>query len=165
MKLTFKMTGEEYYLGWKYKRKKGSLNSHALLISIIFAAVLIAISVLLKIDYYLYFFAGLIIVIGFLGVFTEKKAVIREYEYSPILSKEQTVRIFDDGIELINSYEKVFAPWQSVFAVMETPKYIKILPTFCKGIAVISKERYKSDELDNIIDAVRAHIKVEEGRN
>lgn len=165
MKLTFKMTGEEYYLGWKYKRKKGSLNSHAPLISIIFAAVLIAISVLLKIDYYLYFFAGLIIVIGFLGVFTEKKAVIREYEYSPILSKEQTVRIFDDGIELINSYEKVFAPWQSVFAVMETPKYIKILPTFCKGIAVISKERYKSDELDNIIDAVRAHIKVEEGRN
>lgn len=164
MKLTFKMTGEEYYLGWKYKRAKGSLNSHAALISIIFALTLIVISVFLKIDYYLYFFAGLIIVIGILGIFMEKKSVIREYEYSPILSTEQTVRIFDEGIELINSYEKVFAPWQSVFAVMETPKYIKILPTFCKGIAVISKERYKSDELDSIMNAVRLHVKVEEGR-
>ena len=102
---------------------------------------------------------------GVSGVYMEKKSVIRQYEYSPIFSGEQTVRIFDEGVELINSYEKVFAPWQSVFAVMETPKYIKILPTFCKGIAVISKERYGGEELDGIMNALRSHIIVEEGRS
>lgn len=164
MKLTFKMTGEEYYLGWKYKRAKGSLNNRSTLITIIFITALIVISIFFKIDYYIYFFAGLMIVFTLLGVYAEKKTVIREYEYSPVLNGEQTVRIFDEGIELINSYEKVFSPWQSIFAVMETPKYVKILPSFCKGIAVISKERYKSVELDEILNAIRSHIKVEEGK-
>lgn len=164
MKLTFKMTGEEYYLGWKYKRAKGSINKRTPLLSIILAIILIVISIILKVDYYSYIFAVLLIVTGIFGVYMEKKSVIRQYEYSPIFSGEQTVRIFDEGIELINSYEKVFTPWQSVFAVMETPKYIKILPTFCKGIAVISKDRYRGEELDGIINAVRAHVRVEEGR-
>ena len=165
MKLTFKMTGEEYYLGWKYKRKKGSLNRHTAVLSIALAIILVVMSIVLKVDYYSYLFAGLLIITGVSGVYMEKKSVIRQYEYSPIHSGEQTVRIFDEGIELINSYEKVFTPWQSVFAVMETPKYIKILPTFCKGIAVISKERYSGDELESIINTLRAHVKVEEGKS
>lgn len=164
MKLTFKMTGEEYYIGWKYKRKKGGLNQYTALKSILFAAIIILFSILFKIEYFAYILAGMLIITGILGINLEKKSVINEYVCSPLLSGEQTVRIYDEGVELINSYEKIFAPWQSVFAVEETPQYIKILPTFSKGIAVISKERYNSGELEGIMHTIKTHIRVEEGK-
>ncbi|MGN1203257.1 MAG: hypothetical protein ACI4RF_08160 [Eubacterium sp.] len=164
MKLTFKMTGEEYYSAWKYKRKKGMLNQHLALKSIILAVIIIVFSVIFKIEYFAYILAGMLIITGFLGSNMEKKSVINEFRISPIQSGEHTIRIYDEGIELINSYEKMFVPWQSIFAVKETPANIQILPTFRKGIAVISKERYGGSELEQIIKAVKSHVKVEEGK-
>lgn len=158
------MTGEEYYAGWKYKTKKGSLDRHFLLRSAISAALVVIFAVICKAEFYVYLLAVMLLIMGIVGESSNKKAVIREFEYSPVLSGEHTLRIYDEGIELINSYEKVFAPWQSVFAVEETPEYIKILPAFCKGIAVISKERYAGEELDGIIRAIKANIRIEEGK-
>ena len=72
--------------------------------------------------------------------------------------------IYDEGVELINSYEKVFAPWQSIFAVKETPEYIIILLSFSKGMAVINKQRYAGNELDSVIGTIKSKVPIEEGK-
>lgn len=163
MKFTFKMTAEEYYSGWKYKNKKASLNQYYLPKSIILALIVIVFSVIVKV-YYGCVFAVILLLMGIFMDNFQKKSVVRNFLSSPILCTEQTIRTFDEGIELINGYEKIFAPWKSVFAVQETEKYIKILPTFSKGIAVISKERYSSSELDSLMRIISSHVKVEEGK-
>ena len=47
------------------------------------------------------------------------------------------------------------APWKSVYAVKETKKELIILPTLSRGVAVISKERYKN-ELEEIIKILKS---------
>ena len=45
--------------------------------------------------------------------------------------------------------------WKSVYAVKETKKELIILPTLSRGVAVISKERYKN-ELEEIIKILKS---------
>lgn len=164
MNLTFKMTGEEYFIGLKYKKKKGSMNQHLAAKAILFAILIIIASIIFKFNYMFYVFAAFFIAMGFIMEGSEKKLIIRNYTISPIQSGEHTLRLYDEGMELINSYEKIFVPWQSVFAVKETPSNIQILPTYRKGIAVISKERYGGSQLEGIMSTIRQHVKVEEGK-
>lgn len=163
--ITFKMTGEEYYLGWKHKVKKGNIQSKALI------PLLILICVLVIIFGFLLDFKSLsIIAVLFLlntvlsQMLIQKKSIIQEYNFSKVLNGDNTLKIYSEGIEIINSYQKIFTPWQSIFLVKETPKYIIILPTFRKGIFVISKERYKSEALDNVLSLLKKSVKVEEGK-
>lgn len=166
MKLTFKMTGEEYYLGVKYRRSKGdSLSRRVLLLVVLFnCAAALLVGVLLDI------MAGAVTIIicmaafVFLLLFMQKKSIIQEYNFSRTLSGENTVRLYGEGIELFNSYEKIYTPWQSVFAVKETDKALIILPTYRKGVFVINKEKYKSPELERITDALRRNVRFEKGR-
>lgn len=51
-----------------------------------------------------------------------KNSVMNDFQRSPILNEENTIRIYDEGLELIGSFEKVYAPWKSVYAVKETKK-------------------------------------------
>lgn len=163
MKLTFKMTPEEYYLGWKYRMKKWSkfdMNKIVLILSL----VLVILFIILRVDVYFIICILLLMAGIMLSLSAQKKSVMRSYAYSTVNNGEQTVRIYDEGIELFNSYEKMFTPWQSVYAVQETPQYIKILPGYSAGMAVISKSRYASAELDGIVGAIKSHINVEEGK-
>ena len=157
MKLTFKMTGEEFYHGFKYKISKTGMGETAqiILISIIIIAFAV-LTVLKMIDFYLTVFVILLALFYVFQIVTNKKGVIRDYEMSPILNDEHTINIYDEGIELINSFEKVYAPWQSVFSFKETSKEIIILPTLSRGIAVISKERYNTDELKNLVKLLKS---------
>lgn len=84
-----------------------------------------------------------------------KNSVMNDFQRSPILNEENTIRIYDEGLELIGSFEKVYAPWKSVYAVKETKKELIILPTLSRGVAVISKERYKN-ELEEIIKILKS---------
>lgn len=162
MKLTFKMTGEEYFLGWKYKLKKGKLTENNSIKTLLLALIVLVCAVIFKFDYYMFFFIATLVVIAVLEKQTEKRAVIREFERSPILNSNHTIKLYDEGLEVINGYEKVFSPWKNVFAVQIDSTYIKILPTFRKGIIVINKDKYAGNELSEIIDTLRSNVNVEE---
>ncbi len=164
MKLTFKMTGEEYYRAWKYKCKKGSMNNQNWIFSVILAIITVIFIVVMKTGIMLYMLAGILLFTAVFYKMSEKRSVINQFNYSPINNGDHTVAIYDEGVELINSYEKVFAPWQSIFAVKETPEYIIILLSFSKGMAVINKQRYSGDELNSIISTIKSKVRIEEGK-
>lgn len=163
MKLTFKMTGEEYYSGWKYKLKNDRLKK---MISLILAiCIFVGLLVILKSGIMIYTIAvSMLIFILFMNN-SQKKSVISQYYSSPARCCEHTICIYDEGIELINSYEKMFAPWQSIYKVKETSENIIILLSYARGVAVISKKRYFSPELENIMNTIKSHVKVEEGKS
>ena len=94
----------------------------------------------------------------------QKKTIMRMYSTSPVCNCEHTVSVSDEGIELINSFERKFIPWQSVYAVCETPEFLLILPGRSTSSEVISRQRYASAEYDAVASAIKAHVKVEEGR-
>lgn len=162
MKLTFKMTGEEYYSGWKFKFKDERLKK---IISLILAVcIFVGFLILLKSSFTIYMIAiSMLIFILFMNQ-SEKKSVISQYYSSPVKNSEHTICVYDEGIELINSYEKSFAPWQSIYKVKETSENIILLLSYARGIAVINKKRYFSPELDSIMNAIKSHITVEEGK-
>ncbi|MGN1328322.1 MAG: YcxB family protein [Eubacterium sp.] len=163
--ITFKMTGEEYYLGWKYKLNKGKMQSKAMIPAMILICIFIVIF-----GFFLEMETTAILIVLFFATSIvtqmkmQKKSIIQEYNFSKVLNGENTLKIYGEGIEIITSYEKIFTPWQSVFAVKETPKHLIILPTFRKGVFVISKEKYNSDELANILSLLKNNLKVEEGK-
>jgi hypothetical protein len=164
MRITFNTNEEEYYLGWKFRRAMTKTNQSVALRSIIFAIVMIAIGIVCRLNYFIYVLALFLIASGIFSDVMQKKSVIRTRKYSPILCSQQSLLIYDEGIELINSYEKVFAPWASIYAVEESPKYVKIMATYSKGVAVINKERYGGKELDDIMNVIKAHTMVKEVR-
>ena len=162
-KLTFKMTAEEFYLGWKYKLKKNNFNNIKPVFIIPLLIVFLLLTLYIKNYFYFvyfFFFAGLIIFNNIM----QKKSIISQFYSLPNMSGEQTIVLYDEGIEFINSYEKMFVPWQSIFAVKQDSGNLIIVPTFRKGLFVINKERYKGSELDALIFALQRNVKIEEGR-
>lgn len=162
MKLTFKMTGEEYYSGWKCRFKNDRLKK---MISLVFMiCIFIGFLAILKSGIMLYMIVvAMLIFILFMNS-SEKKSVISQYYSSPIKSNEHTVCVYDEGIELINSYEKIFSPWQSIYKVKETSENVIFLLSYARGIAVINKQRYAGPELEQIMLSVKSKVKVEEGK-
>lgn len=159
------MTGEEYYLGWKYKLNKGKIQSKAIIPAMLLICILTVVF-----GFMLEFETTAIIIVLFFAtslvsqMTIQKKSIIQEYNFSKVLNGENTLKIYGEGMEIITSYEKIFTPWKSVFGIKETPKYLIILPTFRKGIFVISKERYNSDELENILSLLKNNVNIEEGK-
>lgn len=155
------MTAEEFYLGWKYKLKKNNRDNKKILYLL---PLLILLSIIFTKNYF--FFVYFFVIIGFIifNNIMQKKGIISQFYSLPNMSGEQTIVLYDEGIEFINSYEKMFVPWQSIFAVKDDSGNLIILPTFRKGMFVISKERYKGSELDVIISALQRNVKIEEGR-
>ena len=126
MKLTYKMTADEFYKGYNYKIQKIGLNNMAEIVSLV--VIMIA-----------------SIIVSVLGIVNA----------TVILPFENTIRLYDEGLEIFSSFEKVYAPWQSIYAIKETKSELIILPTLSRGIAVISKQRY-GKELDEIIKVLKS---------
>lgn len=165
MTLTFKMTADEFYSGWKFKKKKGKLNNTAHTIIFIVAAIGFLVLGIITKDILLALFSTAFMIIAYSSIFIfEKKSITQEYNFSRILNDEHTIKLYDEGIEFFNSFEKIYTPWQSLFAVKETKDNLIILPTFRKGIFVINKSRYSGENLDKIISALQKNIKIEEGK-
>ena len=163
MNLTYKMTPREYYLGWKYRRQKHN-KFEKYKFRLIIALFIIMMLIAMRINIYLFLFAFFMILFVIFLYAMQKKTVMRMYGESPVCNCEHTVSVSDEGIELINSFERKFIPWQSVYAVCETPEFLLILPGRSTSSEVISKQRYASAEYDAVASAIKAHVKVEEGR-
>lgn len=162
-KLTFKMTADDFYTGWKYKLKKNNRNNTTGLFLLPALFVFFIMTALTKKYFFLFY---IILIAGFtiINSAVQKKSIKTQFYSSPILTSEQTIVIYDEGIELINSYEKMFIPWRGIFAVKQDSKNLIIMPTYRKGIFVINKERYNGSDLNNIIFALQQNIRIEEGR-
>lgn len=152
MNIKFRMTDEEFYLGWNYKKKKSKLTRTTLLITI--TALCIGFFIFGIISK-LYYFAITPVCIGgaifFMGYYFEKKSIMQEYRFSPYINGEYTLHLIDEGLSIVSSYEKLFVPYGNIFAFEDTKDYVYLIPTFRKGIFVINKERYAGEELDNAI--------------
>jgi hypothetical protein len=164
MKLTFRMNAEEFNLGMKLKLNK---NNNKNTIFYIFSLSILILDIILyyatkdilSLLIFVFYIIGLFIILAI-----RNKSLKKQFLMSPILNGEHTICTYDEGIEIINSYEKIFTPWQSIFCVKETPKYLFIIPTYRKGVFVINKETYKSNELDEIIATLHSRANVEEGK-
>lgn len=157
MKLTFKMTADEFYKGYNYKIQKIGLNNVAEIVSLvvimiasIVASVLGVVSAMVILP-----FAIFLCIFFVYKQIAAKNSISTEFQHSIILNDENTLRLYDEGLEIFSSFEKVYAPWQSIYAIKETKSELIILPTLSRGIAVISKQRY-GKELEEIIKVLKS---------
>ena len=151
MKLTFKMTADEFYKGYNYKIQKIGLNNVAEIVSLVvimIASIIVSVLGILP-------FAILLCILFVYKQIAAKNSITIEFQRSIILNDENTLRLYDEGLEIFSSFEKVYAPWQSIYAIKETKSELIILPTLSRGIAVISKQRY-GKELDEIIKVLKS---------
>lgn len=162
-KLTFQMTADEFYEGWKYKLKKNNYkNRIPLLIIILILLIPASIAYIKNAILLLYVLFSIALMVS--ARMMNKKAVKRQFFSSPTIKGEATLSTYGEGLEIINSYQKIFVPWQSIFSVKETEKLLIIMPTYRTGVFVISKERYSSNELNEIILLLKQNTTVEEGK-
>jgi len=82
---------------------------------------------------------------------------------SPVLRGRHTLCIYDEGLEIINGYEKIFTPWESLFDYKEDDKRVIIMPSFRKGLIVINKQTENSGELDAFLTSLKEHMAKKEG--
>lgn len=162
-KLTFQMTADEFYEGWKYKLKKNNYkNRIPLLIIILILLIPASIAYIKNAILLLYVLFSIALMVS--ARMMNKKAVKRQFFSSPTIKGEATLSTYGEGLEIINSYQKIFVPWQSIFSVKETEKLLIIMPTYRTSVFVISKERYSSNELNEIILLLKQNTTVEEGK-
>lgn len=162
-KLTFQMTADEFYEGWKHKLKKNNYkNRIPLLIIILILLIPASIAYIKNAILLLYVLFSIALIVS--ARIMNKKAVKRQFFSSPTINGETTLCTYGEGLEIINSYQKIFVPWKSIFSVKETEKLLMIMPTYRTCVFVISKERYSSSELNEIISLLKQNITVEEGK-
>lgn len=157
MKLTFKMTADEFYKGYNYKIQKTGLNNMAEIVSLVvimIASIVACVLGVVKATFILPL-AFLLCVFFVYKQIAAKNSISTEFQRSIILNDENTLRIYDEGLEIFSSFEKVYSPWQSIYAIKETKSELIILPTLSRGIAVISKQRY-GKELEEIIKVLKS---------
>ncbi len=150
MKLTFRMTADDYVLGWKYKNKKTKYsNTFAIFLTLILIFAIALLS-FMKIVNGGIFIVGVILLFPFFNILMTNKLRKTEFQESPVLNGENTIKTYDGGIEIITSFEKIFVPWQSLYAAKETKENLIILPTYSNGVYVINKQKYESVNLVEI---------------
>lgn len=158
MELNFKMTAEDYYLGLCLKREKNNIKNDIDFSPYILLAVFFIIS---AVYFKSLLYIGMDIVFAVVFVIFQKrnmkKSFIKQYETSAVLKSRHTLRTYSEGLEIINSYEKVFVPWQGLFHVENNEKYLLILPTYQKGIIAVNKSKYGGNELDAMIEFIRSN--------
>lgn len=157
------MNADSYYIGYKYKLKKCKLSDKSAIYTLILAVVALVCFILANQPFYGAFFFGFIVVMNIFNAMIKKNAVKKQVLSSPVLSGMHTLSVNDSGIEIFNSYEKIYAPWKSIFSIKNQKDRLIILPTFRKGIIVIDKNEENRQELDQIITALKNHTEVTEG--
>lgn len=167
MKYSFKMNAEDYYIGYKYKVKKRSPRNnydHFALKLILSAIVIFILTYLLKMGTYSFLYTAIFVVFVTIMQSLKKKAFINQFYSSPVKTGKHTLCLYDEGLEIINAYEKIFVPWQSIYAIKNDSRMLTILPTYRKGIFTIRKTQENREELEQIINVLQNHIKIEEGK-
>lgn len=163
MKYSFFMNADDYTKAFRYKLKKCRLESNALKTSVVLCLIALvcfafAQQVLTGIIYF--------VVLGLFYIFISSfvtKNIKRQFLMSPVLRGRHTLCIYDEGLEIINGYEKIFTPWESLFDYKEDDKRVIIMPSFRKGLIVINKQTENSGELDAFLTSLKAHMAKKEG--
>lgn len=167
MKYSFKMNAEDYYIGYKYKiRKRSPRNNydHFALKLILSSIVLFILAYLLRMGIYSFLYVAIFVIFITIMRSLKKKALINQFYSSPVKTGKHTLCLYDEGLEIINAYEKIFVPWQNIYAVKNDSRMLTILPTYRKGIFAIRKTQEHRAELEEIINVLQNHIKIEEDK-
>ncbi len=173
MEFSFNMTAQDYYDAWSIKNKIINNNAKkkywiALTAAVIMILLLtLLLTAITKNLYHMLFFIGYILLIVILIAVKNsgrKKAVQNQFNESAVLQSKHTLRTYSEGLEILNSYEKMFVPWKSVYFAGENDRYFIILPTYAKGILAIDKNRFASQELDKIKAEILGITHFEGGR-
>lgn len=157
MKYSFYMNADNYCDAFRYKLKKTKRDNKIVLYSILIAAVMILLSILFEGAQMLYIGAVIMIFSGVLVNSVNKKSIKAQFLSSPALTSVHTLTIFDEGLEIINSYEKMFVPWQSIYDIKNDTDKITIIPTYRKGLVVIDKINADRDELNAFLSVLLSH--------
>ncbi len=161
-KITFKMNADEYYIGVKFKNRKiKSTNIFTNIMFVVFAIAIVLYTIFVVKNPLLYFFAILVAVLPISRSNMEKKAIKNSFNNSIVLSGEQTLCVSESGIEIINGFEKIYCPYGTILGIEDTKDYLIIAPVIKKGVLTISKEKYASEELDEIIKILKEKENVE----
>lgn len=165
MEINFNMTAEDYYLGWCLKNKK-TKSQKGMNIVYYIAIIMFCIIAVVYFKSALYLILSVVFLIVFLLIQKNsiKKNIIRQYEMSAVLKSMHTIRTYNEGLEIINSYEKMFIPWQSIFYIENTETHLIILPTYQKGIIAVNKSNFGGEKLNSIIETVKNMTRIQEGR-
>lgn len=159
MKYSFKMNAEDYAEAYLQKYKTIKLHDGTSVTLIIFIIIFLVCLGLLAKPFVGAIFTALIIL--YILAFTKiRKSVIKNTFYSsPSLFTVQTMRIYDEGLEIINGYEKMFTPWQSIYYFKEDAKKVTVMASFRKGTVIINKQTQENtQELNLFLDELRKHI-------
>lgn len=162
MKYSFYMNPDEYCQGYKFKMKKSKLGYFGLKGVLIFAVIAALCFLLAKEAGYAVLSFAVITVAGIISEYTKSMAVKRQFSLSPVLTGLHTLTIYDEGLEIINGYEKIFAPWKSIYAFKEQDGRLIVLPTYRKGIIVLTLNKSNS-ELMEFVKNLKNHLDFKEG--
>lgn len=151
MKYSFYMNADNYCYAFSYMLKKTKRYSNLLITAVISSIYMIALSALLH--RILIGIAGSVIffALTFTAKYFNKKAIKTQFMSSPILTGLHTLTAYDEGLEIINSYEKMFVPWQSIYDIKDETDKLIILPTYRKGVIVIDKLSADKQELNSFM--------------
>lgn len=154
------MTAEDFYTAWKEKSKQNEINIGKNGV-IALALVLLLFQFVMGGYFACAIFAVFMVALIILSNSINKKRILTSFESSVITRGMHTICTYDQGLEILNSYEKMFVPWQSIYFVKDTPTHLIILPTCRKGVFAVNKAQYTSAELDGIIDLLRKNTTME----
>lgn len=116
MKLTYKMTADEFYKGYNYKIQKIGLNNMAEIVSLVVIIIAsIIVSVLGVVNAMVILpFAILLCILFVYKQISAKNSITIEFQRSIILNDENTLRLYDEGLEIFSSFKR-FMPRGKAF--------------------------------------------------
>lgn len=164
MKYSFLMNADDYYIGYKFKLKKAKIREWNFLTALILSVIALFCFIMAQKIYIGIIFFIFLMAMSFFAEAMKKTALKRQFMMSPVLTGTHTASIYDEGLEIINGYEKIFTPWKSIYAVKEDSQRLIILPTYRKGIIVINKNTENKNELDAFAENLKKYVTVTEGR-
>lgn len=160
MEMNFNMTARDYYTATRTRNKKLNDSKSKIVISVLLCFCCVFLSVMLfavtKDVVYLGICIALFAAIMMFNLTNTKKTVMKTFDESPVAQSMHTIRTYNDGLEIINSYEKIFVPWQSIYMIEDTATHFVIMPTYTKGAIAIDKQKFASPQLDGIIAEIKS---------
>lgn len=159
MEINFIMSAQDYLTALRARNKKinnpTKSNIVFILLSVCLIAALTVISVLTKDSFYAGTFGIFLIITVIFRYVNEKRSIMKAYDESPVVQSMHTIRTYRDGLEIINSYEKLFVPWEGIYMSENTDSHFIIMPSY-GHVYAIDKHKYASQTLDNIIAQINS---------
>lgn len=163
MKYSFFMNADDYTKAFLYKLEVCKLNDKTPIIVVFLCLIALICLTLLQKSYLGVIYFVLLLISLFFIQNLKRKSIKKQFFQSPVLRGRHTLCIYDEGLEIINSYEKIFTPWESIYHFKEDDKKVILLPTFRKGVLVINKDNTDKEQLELFLNDLRHRLSCREG--